>query len=131
VRFIWKDFPLPSHPNAKTAAEAGLCANDQGAFWRYHDLLFANQSKLTAEDLKQYAKQIGLDQSNFVQCLDGGKYQSQVANAVPEGGKQGVSATPAIFINGRPVIGSAAFEALDDQVSKELAARAQEWRVGP
>ena len=43
VRLVWKDFPLPTHAAAKTAAEAGACAHDQGRFWDFHDLMFANR----------------------------------------------------------------------------------------
>ena len=48
VKLVWKDFPLPNHPDARPAAEAALCANDQGKFWAYHDKLFDNQSEMTA-----------------------------------------------------------------------------------
>jgi predicted DsbA family dithiol-disulfide isomerase len=130
IAVIWKDFPLPNHLHARSAAEAARCADDQGAFWKYHEVLFANQSTLTVEDLKKYAGQIGLTPDAFGQCLDGGKYRVQVANAVAEGRSQGVSATPAIFVNGRPFVGTAEFATLDDMISKEFAAPV-EWRLGP
>ncbi len=42
IRFIYRHYPLPNHPNARPAAEASLCANEQGKFWPYHDKLFAS-----------------------------------------------------------------------------------------
>ena len=55
VRFVYRNYPLPNHPNARPAAEAAQCANEQGKFWPYHDRLFADQSKLSDADLKASA----------------------------------------------------------------------------
>ena len=131
VSLVWKDFPV--HRNAKPAAEAALCAADQGAFWPFHDVLLAIQPKFTPDDLNTYASEVGLDAATFARCLNSGKYFEQGgANAIREGAQYGITATPTIFVNGRPIIGATAatFAVLSDLVSKELASP-QEWRVGP
>ena len=53
IRFVYRNFPLSSHPNARPAAEAAACAGEQGKFWPYHDWLFDHQDKLGDADLKQ------------------------------------------------------------------------------
>jgi len=79
VNFIYKQFPLTSiHPYAQKAAEASLCAGDQGKFWEYHDMLFANQQYLDETSLKSYAQQLGLDSATFNSCLDEDEKKSEV-----------------------------------------------------
>jgi len=94
------------HPNAQKAAEATECADDQGKFWEYHDLLFANQSALDVASLKSYAAQLGLDTATFDQCLDGGQKTAEVQKDQQDGTSYGVGGTPAFFINGRMVSGA-------------------------
>jgi len=97
----YRDFPLREiHPEAQAAAEASRCAGYQGKFWPYHDLLFANRSKLDTPALKQYARQMGLDAESFDACVASGKYAVEVAQDFEEGQRAGVSGTPAFFING-------------------------------
>ena len=61
ARYVFRHFPLRDiHPNAQAAAEASECAADQGMFFEYHDLLFANQDRLETEDLQRYADELGL-----------------------------------------------------------------------
>lgn len=98
------------HPNAQKAAEATECADDQGKFWEYHDLLFANQSALDVASLKGYAAQLGLDTGTFDDCLDTGKNASEVQKDLQDGQSYGVGGTPAFFINGRLVSGAIPFE---------------------
>ena len=79
IRLAFRDFPLESiHPQARQAAEAARCASDQGKFWSYHDMLFAQSSILAAEDLKRYAAQVGLDAAKFAGCLSDGVHQATV-----------------------------------------------------
>ena len=107
VRIVYRHLPLESiHPNARPAAEASACADAQGKFWEYHDLLFANQRALAAPDLQRYAKETGLDVAAFDACLKDGKARAQVdadlkaANdAASAAGKRGLG-TPAFFVNG-------------------------------
>ncbi len=52
LRYVIREFPLESiHPQAFKAAEAALCAGDQGKYWEMHDRLFANQRALAPDQL--------------------------------------------------------------------------------
>ena len=122
IRFVYKDYPLPSHPNAFKAAEAGNCANEQGRFWEFHDTLFAKQGALDVASLKTYAADLGMDAAAFASCLDGGRYAQQVERDLEIGRGYGVSSTPTLFINGRAVMGAAPFDVFDEIIREELAA---------
>ena len=120
VRLVYRDFPLPNHPNAQPAAEAALCAHEQGEFWRYHDKVFDNQRTLSADHLKQFALDLGLDATRFNECFDSGRFRKDVQEGYREGGKLGVSATPTFFINGRFLSGAQPFEAFRSIIDEEL-----------
>jgi protein-disulfide isomerase len=105
VRWVFRHFPLAIHANARDAAEASECAHDQGMFWEYHDHLFNNQAALDVASLKAYAGQLGLDQTTFDGCLDGGGKAARVQMDVDSGTALGVTGTPAFFIGGRRVQG--------------------------
>jgi len=110
VKFIFRDFPLTSiHQYAEKAAEAAGCANDQGKFWEYHDLLWTKQQALDVDSLKSYAADLGLDTVAFDDCLDSGKHASEVQKDVQDGRSYGVGGTPAFLINGQLVSGAVPF----------------------
>jgi protein-disulfide isomerase len=122
VRLVHKDLPLQDiHPLARQAAEAARCADEQGKFWSYHDKLYASSPKLTTEDLKSYAKEVGLDSSAFDTCVASGKYKSLVQKDLAEGEKLGLTGTPAFFINGREISGAQPLEAFAAVIDEELA----------
>lgn len=121
VRVVFRQFPLNIHPNAQKAAEASLCANDQGKFWEMHDLMFAEQRQLTVENLKEKAQRLELDTAPFGQCLDSGKYAAQVQTDLEAGMQAGVTGTPAMFINGIPISGAVPYEQLAQVIDAELA----------
>jgi protein-disulfide isomerase len=121
IRLVYRQYPLPNHPNAKQAAEAGMCANEQGKFWPYHDRLFANQQKLGASDLKQHAVDLGLDAPRFNTCLDSHKYVPLIEADISAGNDSGVNGTPAFFINGRMLSGAQPFDAFKKIIDDELA----------
>lgn len=99
VKLVYKQFPLNSiHPRAQKAAEASLCAYDQGEFWNYHDTLFANQQALSVTQLKQYAADLGLDTAEFNDCLDSGEKASQVSDELTEGQANGIRGTPGFIV---------------------------------
>lgn len=125
IRFVYKDFPLPNHPNAFKAAEAGHCAHDQDMFWEYHDRLFAMQDALDVESLKTYADELGLDAGEFNACLDDGRHAESVDREMADGRSLGATSTPTLFINGRPVLGALPLDAFDRIVREELDAAAR------
>jgi len=97
IGYVFMDFPLPMHRQAMKASEASFCAGDQGKFWEMHDRLFANQNALNPEDLLKHAEALGLDMTQFRQCLDSGKHGAAIRAAVAEGQKAGITGTPAFL----------------------------------
>jgi len=122
IRFVYKDYPLPSHAEAFKAAEAGNCAHEQGMFWEFHDKMFGSQDALDVPALKSYASELGLEAASFSACLDEGRYTRRVQQDMQIGQRYGVSSTPTVFINGRPVMGAAPLETFDQIIREELAA---------
>jgi protein-disulfide isomerase len=121
VRLVFRHFPLDFHKNAAKAAEAAMCANEQGKFWEYHDVLFKNQQTLEIAQLKDHAKSVGLDTSTFSTCLDSSKYKKSVDEDMAAGQKVGVSGTPAFFINGVFLNGAQPFDEFKKVIDQELA----------
>jgi protein-disulfide isomerase len=98
VRYVFRNFPMDQlHPLAEKAAEASVCAADQGKFWEAHDRFFKNQQALDAKEMQGHAVVLGLDAPKFQQCLDSGKYTSRVKADVAEGQKYNVRGTPSFF----------------------------------
>src|SRR5690606_11060574 len=89
VKFVFRHRPLPMHPNAPLAHAASMAAHEQGKFFEYHDLLFANQRQLDRASLERYAQQVGLDLSRFRAALDSGKYADFVEQDSQEGQRIG------------------------------------------
>jgi protein-disulfide isomerase len=120
IRFVYRNFPLQNHPDARPAAEAAQCANEQGQFWAYHDRLFAVQGKLSDADLKKIAADLGLDSARFNACVDQHQYKSVVEADTQAGAEAGVSGTPAFFINGRLLSGAQPYDAFKRIIDEEL-----------
>ena len=122
VKLVYLDFPLERiHRQASRAAQAARCANDQGKFWEYHDVLFVQSPRLNLVDLKRYAAQVGLDAAKFETCLSSETHKAAVQKDIDEGRKLGVTSTPAFFINGRPLSGAQSVEAFARVIEEELA----------
>jgi protein-disulfide isomerase len=123
VRFEFHDYAFRG-PEAVRAAEAAACAADQGAYWRYHDTLFLNQSgpnSLGDARLKQMAETLGLDTGAFNQCLDSGEKRAGVEASIAEAQAQGIDSTPTIFINGTEVEDWHDFNAVSQAIDAEVA----------
>lgn len=124
VKLIYRDLPLPMHPNAPKAAEAANCAREQGGdegYYEFHDKLFANYRTLSVDNLKQYAADEGLDTGAFNECLDSGKYADEVKKDMADGQAAGVSGTPSFFINGIKLVGAQPFSQFQPIIEAELA----------
>ena len=99
MKFIFRQFPLSFHPSAQKAAEASLCAAQQGKFWELHDRMYAKQTALAVSDIKGYAAAIsGIDSAKFNACLDGGAMAAQVASEENEGAGIGIRGTPGFLV---------------------------------
>jgi protein-disulfide isomerase len=122
VRLVHKDLPLDQiHPQARQAAEAARCAEDEGKFWEYHDKLYASSPNAAPEDLKSYAKDLGLKQDSFDKCLTSGKYKETIQKDVNEGASLGLTGTPTFFINGREMSGAQSVQAISEIIDEELS----------
>ena len=118
--FVYRDFPIPSHTGAQEGAEAAECADDQGKFWEYQDLIWANRA-VDLNSLKGYATQLGLDTATFNDCLDSGKQASEVQKDYQDGQSYGVTGTPTFFINGQLLKGAKPFETFQAMIDAALA----------
>jgi protein-disulfide isomerase len=99
LRYVFRDFPLDTiHPQARKAAEAAHCAGAQGKYWEMHDTLFKNQSALKVDNLKAFARDLGLDTDAFNACLDQGTYAEAVNQHLAAGSQAGIAGTPGFFI---------------------------------
>ncbi|OGY42697.1 MAG: hypothetical protein A2Y67_01385 [Candidatus Buchananbacteria bacterium RBG_13_39_9] len=121
VKIIFRDFPNTSdHPDALNSALAANCAADQGKFWEMHDLIFANQSNLSAANLSLLISQLGLDLNQYNQCFSKQKYTNEIFNDLQDGIKLDVSGTPTFFINGVKVPGVISLENFKQVIDKFL-----------
>lgn len=99
-------------PESFAAAEAAECANDQGYFWDYHDVLFLrqgaeNRGAFSTGNLKDFAREVhdeydDFDLDEFDQCVDSGRHESLVEQMRDEASALGVNSTPSFLINGQP-----------------------------
>lgn len=123
VRLEFRHFPLESmHPNARGAAEAAVCADEQGRFWEYHAQIFAGGGGLAAPQLLERAAKAGLDVTAFQACVADGRAGERVSADLEAGQAAGVSGTPAFFVNGIPFSGAIPIEEFRKTIDAELAA---------
>lgn len=124
VKLYYRHYPLPFHPKAVPLALASECANDQGAFWKMHDMIFENNATvatMTDDQIKQWGADLGLDTASFNSCYDGKTHQKEVDEDNTAGAAVGVSGTPTFYINGKQLVGAqpyAAFKAIIDEELK-------------
>lgn len=103
VKIIFKHFPLNFHEQAQPAAQAAIAAHQQGKFWQYHDLLYANHKSLTAASYEAFAQELGLDMTAFNRDRRSRTVQQQLVKDINIGKQIGVTGTPAVFVNGHRV----------------------------
>ncbi|MCY4490594.1 MAG: DsbA family protein [Thaumarchaeota archaeon] len=105
ANLVYRDFPLQIHANAVPAHIASECADEQGQFWLYHDVLFERQKEWEsipreniATILIQYSEDLGLDRDEFESCLNSNAMSLEIQNDYQDGVKYGVRGTPAFFV---------------------------------
>ncbi len=135
VNLVYRDFPIQSiHPNALPAAVAAECANEQGKYWEYHDMLFEKQTDWSRLDssavistFNQYAKDIGLQSPQFDSCLESGKYLEEVQGDLSDGRDYDITGTPGFFIGNDKIgfvklSGAQPFESFKKVIDEQLDA---------
>jgi protein-disulfide isomerase len=103
VRFVWHDLPLPFHEHALPAARAAREARKQrgdSAFWKLHDTLLADRSKLSRADLDDDARTLGLDMTRWAAALDGDGHSAEIEIDGAAARTLGFTGTPSFVIVG-------------------------------
>lgn len=121
VRLIWKDYPDRDIGSASFQASlAGRCADEQGKFWEYHSLLFANNKQLNKDKFIELAKSFNLNIDKFEKCLSGFKYQREIKDNITEANALDIPGVPFIYVNDQEVLGELSFEELEKMIEAEL-----------
>jgi len=121
IRFVYRDLPLTSiHPEAFPSAVAAACANEQEAFWPYHDKLFESET-LGQEVYVQYASELNLDMDAFKECIASDRHNEAINADADFAINLGINSTPTFFINGLAVVGAQPLNVFQQVIDKELA----------
>ncbi len=123
VRIVWKHNPLPFHKNARPAHDAaatvhGIAGND--AFWKFHDLAFANAKDLTEENFEKWAVSAGADLAKYKEAYKSKKFAGKVDEDMALAKKIGASGTPAFRINGVTVSGAQPLDKFTEVIDAQL-----------
>lgn len=122
VRLVYRDYPLLSiHPEALPAAAAADCANEQGAYWQYHDKLFSYEYDLGKDAYLKYAQELKLDMMAFTTCLESNRYEAEVTADYNYATELGIRSTPTFFINGLYLVGAQPYDTFKKLIDQELA----------
>jgi len=114
ARYVFHNYPFldgngaGSSGESDQAANASMCANEQGKFWEMHSILYANlggenQGAFSDRRLQAMAESVGLDMSEFNSCFSANEYEAEIQADFDLGQEMGVSGTPTVFVNGTQV----------------------------
>ncbi len=127
VAFVFKHFPLPTHPTAPQAANAASCAHELGAFPAYSDLLFARQDEWSSREnpaalLKSYAYRVqGMDAASFGRCVDSDRHADAVQAGLAAAEAYNLQSAPVTFVGNEVVMGAAPEDELVRLIDEALA----------
>ncbi|HMO33182.1 MAG TPA: thioredoxin domain-containing protein [Lacibacter sp.] len=123
VQFNFRHFPLTRiHQRAHKAAEASVGAAQEGKFWPMHNLLFQHRRRLGTISLKEYAKEVGVTDKNFLTKLVDSVYGWSVRADLLEGADKGIRDVPVFYINGEQYKGAISvpgFSKIVDELTKK------------
>lgn len=121
IKFVFRHFPLTKiHQRAQKAAEASVAAAQAGKFWDMHNMLFANRKHLGTVSLKEYAKEVGVENKKLLTELVDSVYGWTVKNDLLEGLDMGVREVPAFFINNERYTGKLSYDAIKKAVLEKI-----------
>jgi protein-disulfide isomerase len=104
VRVVHMDFPVNPSGISRRAAEGGVCAEEQGQFWAYHDMVYVRQDELSNDSPMALAKELGLDETKFEACMASPDTAALVQQSEQEGRRLGVDSTPTFYLNGQRLV---------------------------
>jgi len=125
VNFVFRNFPLPQHKNARLAAEAAEASGAQGKFWEMHDALYEHQNEWSDSDdalgmFAGYARQIGIDADKMAQEVEKNAFEDTIQSDINDGNTAGVNSTPTFFINGEMQVGIPSIESFKAAIDAKL-----------
>lgn len=133
VKLVYRDLPLDNlHPNARPAAIAAECADEQGKFWDYHDVLFSKQaewggqsSDAVSETFQTYASDLGLESASFESCLSSSEISDEVNDDFVDATLYGATGTPTFFVGNEEdgfikIVGAQPFNAFKAIIDSQL-----------
>ena len=118
VKLVHMDFPINSSGISRRVAYGAACAQAQGRFWDYHDAAYARQGTLGEDSPLELATALGLDLERFTACMKDPSHRVGVQAAEREGRRLGVTATPTLFVDGRPFPTSHLLRDLGEYIEK-------------
>lgn len=117
---------LPLYPSSIPISEASLCASEQGKFWEYKDIVYANQNSsdqnpYSDRRLEAFAEAINLDTESFSNCLSERRYRDDVEMIMLDAQELEITGTPTFFINGKLLRGNQPIEVFREEIDSALA----------
>lgn len=120
LRIVFKHTPIVNnHKEALLAHIGATCAQDQGKFWEYYDLLYTTQ-KLDKDSLLGYAEILSINNSKFQQCLDSSIHLGDIETDLKDAVQIGLQGTPTYIINGTKIEGVQSEEDWSNLILQEL-----------
>lgn len=117
-RLVYRDYPVISESSVGLAI-AAHCAGEQGRFWTMHDKLYENQGLINSEDdLLKIARLSGVQDTQFIACMDKKKYQPRVRKDLSDALKLDLPGTPSWFFNGYRLDGDIPIETFKEIINK-------------
>lgn len=120
LKFVFLNYPLPTHAKARPAAEAAICAAEQGKFWEFHDKLFEKAPQIAPEQLAAIATEAGLDAAKLQECITAKTNSARIDTDLAAGKAAGVTGTPAFYVNGVPISGGRTVDEFAKAIDAEL-----------
>lgn len=120
IRFVYRNYPIPTHEFGMVAAQAAQAASLQGRFWDMHKILFDKSPELSKDKIITYAMSLGLDAAKFAADMDSDAVKASVVKGQDDGNAVGVEVTPTFFINGTKFSGALSLAQFEQEINSRL-----------
>ena len=122
VKLVYMDQPIINKRglDSRTLSEGAVCADQQGKFWAYHDLVFQRQAELRPDSMPELVQQLELNQEAFQKCFEAAETKAKVAKSKAEALRIGVTSTPTFFVNGKLIVTDDVVTGLTEAIESAL-----------